>query len=107
MLIRLALASLVTLYATPTNALDLSLIKQLEEKVMVKGDRAEFDGVLVPENNYRWYQGEIEGCSYLRRSELSCVAENGQSFDSLFLTMGLSFGIGLIAGFFIFKEPTH
>jgi len=72
---------------------------------MQEGDRADFEGVLVPEKNYRWYQGEIESCGYLRKSELTCVAENkADAMDDLFLTIGFSFAVGFGLGFVLFHD---
>ncbi len=93
----------MSLYVKPTSALDVNDLK-LDEKIIFKGEAAEFDGVLVPENNYRWYQGEVESCDYLRKSELSCMAENKQQFDELFLTIGMSLAIGFGLGFIVFRQ---
>lgn len=95
-LLRLLLASLVILYSTQTSGLDL------KEAIIYKGDQAPFTGVLVPENNYRWYQGEVEGCDYLRGQIKPTCTE--QSFSDLFTTMGVSFLVGFGLSFVLFHD---
>ncbi len=104
MVLRLLLALSLSLYAKQTSALDVNDLK-LDEKIIFKGEKAEFDGVLVPENNYRWYQGEVETCDYIRKQERNICMDNiDEYFNRDFLTIGLSLAIGFGLGFVAFRE---
>ena len=103
LLLKLGLVLSLILFVKPTSALDPAILK-LDERIIFKGEKAAFDGVLVPENNYRWYQGEVESCEAMQTAiKEPCVADYDSDFALNFLGMSITFSLGVVFGYIIFK----
>jgi hypothetical protein len=71
---------------------------------ILKGDKAPYEGVLVPFDNYRWYQSEVESCKLVTQKQmLACDQADVAHKDSVnHFWMGLVGG--LLAGFLAFHK---
>lgn len=66
--------------------------------IVEKGDRVPFDGVLVPEKNYRLYQNYVEFSHEIEKAEFH-NEERAEAFRSYSEGFWVGLGVGVLVGF--------
>lgn len=75
-----------------TSSADETIEIEVHDTILSKGDKSPFFGVLVPEDQYRYYRSELERAGQLDL-ELLELEKPPQTDDKW-----LFFGLGIIAG---------